>query len=167
MSSIPTAGSEQAEAPAVSTTSGTTITTPSTTSEPQPVSDASKVPFPGDAHDEWKSEYESNLSKWKEENAVQREKAEKVRSEWEAKRSSVGPTPIIGSGAGQKEPELGEHLTKIQRSATGELGAGWEEVSDADSPAVMSANITPVSPLPSSPVRSDDSDFDYFFNHRK
>jgi hypothetical protein len=151
VSSIPTAGSEQAEAPVVSNTSGATIVTPSTTSKPQPASDASKVPFPGD---EWKTEYESNLSKWKHENAVQREKAEKVRSEWEAKRSSVGPTPIIGTSAGQKEPELGEHLAKIQRSATGELGTGWEEVSEADSPAVMSVNITPVSlHLASSPLR--------------
>ena len=145
VSSIPTAGSDEAEAPAVSTTSGTTIATPPPTSEPQPVSDASNVPVPGDAHDGWKTEYESNLAKWKHENAVQREKAEKVRTEWEAKRSSIGPTPIIGASAGQKDHELGEHLAKIQRSATAELGTGWEEVSEADSPAVISANITPVS----------------------
>lgn len=142
VSSIPTADSEGAEAPDVSTTSGITITSPSTTSEAQPVSDASKVPVPGD---EWKTEYESNLAKWKHENAVQREKAEKVRSEWEAKRPSIGPTPIIGASARQKEPELGEHLAKIQRTATGELGTGWEDVSEADGPAVTTANITPVS----------------------
>ena len=100
---------------------------------------------PDDAHDEWKTEYESNLAKWKHENALQREKAEKVRSEWEVKRSSLGPTSVISTTAGQKEPELGEHLAKIQRGAAGELGAGWEEVSEADSPAVVSANITPVS----------------------
>lgn len=143
MSSIPTVGSE---GPAVPTTSGTVITTPlAATPEPQSASDASKVPAPADTHDEWKVEYESNLAKWKHENAVQREKAEKVRSEWETKRSTIGPTPTVGVSPGQSEPELGDHLAKIQRSATGELGTGWEEVSEADSPAVISVNITPVS----------------------
>ena len=144
MSSIPTAGSEEAETSADpdSTASGTTIVPHPTTSEIQPVSDASKPPVLGD---EWKSEYESNLAKWKHENAVQREKAEKVRGEWETKRSSIGPTGFVGVKAGQREPELGEHLAKIQRGATGELGASWEEVSEADSPAVISVNITPVS----------------------
>ena len=145
MSSIPTAGSEEAGATSVSVTPGTTITTPSIASIPQPVSDASRVPFPSDSQDEWKNEQESNLAKWKHENAMQREKAERVRSEWEAKRSTIGPTHIIGASAGLKEPKLGEHLAKIQRSATGELGIGWEEVSDADSSALVSANTTPVS----------------------
>lgn len=151
MSSIPTAGSEEAETSADpdSTASGTTIVPPPTTSEIQPVSDASKPPVLGD---EWKSEYESNLAKWKHENAVQREKAEKVRGEWETKRSSIGPTGFVGVKAGQREPELGEHLAKIQRGATGELGASWEEVSEADSPAVISVNITPVSFFSSSPL---------------
>ncbi|KAF9648947.1 hypothetical protein BDM02DRAFT_2013711 [Thelephora ganbajun] len=145
ISSIPTASSEEAEttAESVSTTSGTSIATPATTSEPQPVSDASREPIPNDAHDEWKAEYESNLAKWKHENAVQREKAEKVRGEWEVKRSSIGPTTFDGITIGQSEPELGEHLAKIQRGATGELAAGWEEVSETDSPAVISVNITP------------------------
>lgn len=137
MSSIPTAGSGEAEAPAVSATSGTTITTASTTSELQPASDASKVPVPGDAHSQWKAEHESNLAQWKNENVAQREKAEKVRGQWEAKRSSIGPTPIIGASAGQKEPQLGEHLAKIQRGAVGELGTGWEEVSKGDSPVSL------------------------------
>jgi len=146
ISSIPTAGSEGAETSAgtVSTVSDSAITTPATTSEPQPVSDASAEPVPGDAHDEWRAEYESNLAKWKHENAVQREKAEKVRGEWEAKRSSIGPTAFVGTGVGESEPELGEHLAKIQRGSTGELGSGWEEVSGTDSPAVISSNITPV-----------------------
>ena len=76
---------------------------------------------------------------------MQREKAEKVRSEWETKRSSIGPPATVGVSPGQKEPELGEHLAKIQRAATGELGTGWEEVSGTDSPAVISPNVTPVS----------------------
>ena len=75
---------------------------------------------------------------------MQREKAEKVRGEWESKRSSIGPTTSVGISAGQDEPELGEHLAKIQRSATGELGTGWEEVSETDGPAVISVNTTPV-----------------------
>ena len=75
---------------------------------------------------------------------MQRERAEKVRGEWEAKRSSIGPTTFVGVNVGQKEPELGEHLAKIQRGAPGELGTGWEEVSETDSPAIISANITPV-----------------------
>ena len=75
---------------------------------------------------------------------MQREKAEKVRGEWEAKRSSIGPTTFVGFSPGQREPELGEHLTKIQHGAAGELGAGWEEVSETDSPAVVSINVTPV-----------------------
>jgi len=85
---------------------------------------------------------------------VQREKAEKVRGEWEAKRSSIGSTTFVGVGVGQNEPELGGHLAKIQRGATGELGTGWEEVSETDSPAVISANITPVSPLICPPVHA-------------
>ena len=131
-----------------------TITTPATTSGPQPVSDASTEAVPGDAHDEWKAEYESNLAKWKHENAVQREKAEKVRGEWETKRSSIGPTTFVGFNVGQNEPELGEHLAKIQHSVTGELGAGWEEVSETDSPAVMSVNITPVRFLVRPPIHA-------------
>ena len=87
-------------------------------------------------------EYESNLAKWKHENAVQREKAEKVRGEWETKRSSIGPTTFVGVHTGQNEPELGEHLAKIQHGAAGELGAGWEEVSGTGS--VISFNVTPV-----------------------
>ena len=109
---------------------------------------------PGDAHDEWKAEYESNLAKWKHENAIQREKAEKVRSEWETKRSSIGPTTFVGINVGQKEAELGEHLAKIQRGATGELGIGWEEVNETGSPAIISANITPVCSFSSSAFRS-------------
>ena len=87
------------------------------------------------------------MAKWKHENAAQREKAEKVRSEWEVKRSSVGPTTFVGVNVGQKEPELGEHLAKIQRSATAELGTGWEEVSGTDT-----ANVTPVRFFPSVPT---------------
>jgi len=83
------------------------------------------------------------LTKWKHESAAQREKAEKVRGEWETKRSSIGPTTFVGVSVGEKESELGEHLAKIQRGATGELGTGWEEVNENDSTTV-SANVTPV-----------------------
>jgi hypothetical protein len=75
---------------------------------------------------------------------VQREKAEKVRGEWETKRSSIGPSTFVGVGPGQSDAELGGHLTKIQRGATGEFGAEWEEVGGTDSPAVVSAYTTPV-----------------------
>lgn len=85
---------------------------------------------------------------------MQREKAEKVRGEWETKRSSIGPTSFVSVNVGQSEPELGEHLAKVQRGATGELGTGWEEVSETDSPAVISANTTPVSLLVCPPAHT-------------
>lgn len=99
-----------------------------TTTEEQPLT-ASSEATPSDAKDE----YEENISKWQHENALQREKAEKVRKEWEDRRAS-----------GEKFPEtdeyLGAHLAKVQNKVEG----GWEKVEDEKVGEVRVGSPSPV-----------------------
>jgi hypothetical protein len=74
---------------------------------------------PHDAEEEWKAEQERNLEKWQHENALQREKAERTRKEWEDRRAQ-------GEAFPETDEFLGAHLAKVQNKADG----GWEKVED-------------------------------------
>jgi hypothetical protein len=96
-------------------------TDPLVTTEPQPVSAAAEATL-RDAHDEWKDEYERNLARWKQENALQREKAEQIRKEWEDRRAQ-------GEGPVETDEFLGAHLAKVQNLIEG----GWENLDEMKS----------------------------------
>ncbi|KAI0322146.1 hypothetical protein OF83DRAFT_18511 [Amylostereum chailletii] len=62
-------------------------------SEPTPSSDVSAPdagaePIPPEAHEAWKSEYETQLEEWRKQNAEQRARAEAERARWEKMRAS-------------------------------------------------------------------------------
>jgi hypothetical protein len=97
--------------------------------------------MPRDAHDEWKDEYESNLARWKHENALQKEKAARVRKEWEDKQA-LGS---IGGGSGEEvvvpplvenDEFLGAHLARAQNTR---LEGGWEKVEDGRAPTLQTS----------------------------
>ncbi|KAF5359723.1 hypothetical protein D9756_003363 [Leucocoprinus leucothites] len=89
-----------------------------TTEEPSPTPESTQAAFeeavaaaisestpaPGD-EETWKQEYEDQVKAWRVQSAEAREKAEKVRDQWEAKRAAEREEAAKRKAAGIPEPE--------------------------------------------------------------
>ncbi|KLO13468.1 hypothetical protein SCHPADRAFT_940383 [Schizopora paradoxa] len=78
------------DAPRVTPTLASESSSTSSSSSEEPVAEASATSESSTGEEQWKKDYDSYVEGWKAESAVAREKAERTRAEWEAKRQAEG-----------------------------------------------------------------------------